>query len=207
MNIMKSKKFLLSLICGFTGILFYYIFAFISISLFPISFNLLEDLWSHLRWFNYNPGGAFFFRVGNILFGVFLIPYFIGWNKWYMDFPHYKTSIIIIQLVGFLFSAFIIINEIIADLNEIYNIFSGLSLILLLVIVVLPSVVLFKHPKFKKIFIILAAMTIFFNTYFAYLVLSDALIIHFRSIELVVVILNHGYLCAFAYNIMRINEK
>jgi len=50
-------------------------------------------------------------------------------------------------------------------------------------------------------------MTIFFNTYFAYLVLSDALIIHFRSIELVVVILNHGYLCAFAYNIMRINEK
>ncbi len=204
---MKFKTIPLSIISGFTAILLYYLFAIISISYFPTSFNPWTDLWTHLRWFNYNPNGALFFRIGNIFFGLFLIPYFIGWKKWYAENRIKKIKIRIFQGIGCFLSITIILNEIFADIDISFSIFSSFSLFSIIVILLIPPILLFKHQNFIKLILVYAIITLSFNIYFAYLILTDAIIIEFRSIELLIVILNHGYICLMAYNIMKIDKS
>jgi len=187
-----------------TAILFYYLFAMISISFFPISFNPLTDLWTHLKWFNYNPDGALFFRIGNIIFGIFLVPYFIGWYKWYEENRFQKIKLQIFQGIGFFIAIVIILNEVFADINVLFYLFSSFLMFSIIIITIFPPIILLKYPKFIKLILIYAIITLCFNFYFAYLVITDVLIIEFRSIELVTVILNHGYFGLMAFNIMKL---
>ncbi len=201
---MKFKIDYLSIISAFIAILSYYLFSIISISFFPSSFNPLSDLWTHLRWYNYNPIGAYYFRIGSIIFGIFLVPYFIGWSKWYEEEEFQKVKIQIFQGIGYILTILIILNEIFADINVLFCTFSIFLMISIMLITILPPILLFKHPKFIKLIIIYVIVTICFNIYFAYLIIAEALIIEFRSIELITIILNHGYFFLMAYNTMKL---
>ncbi|MFW9897379.1 MAG: hypothetical protein ACFFD7_16360, partial [Candidatus Thorarchaeota archaeon] len=75
-------------------------------------------------WFNYNPSGAVFFRIGNIIFGIFLIPYFIGWSRWYKEESVQKVRIKIFQGIGYFIAILIILNEIFEDINVLFSIIS-----------------------------------------------------------------------------------
>ncbi len=204
---MKFKTNHISFISAITAVLLYYLFAMISISFFPTSFNPLTDLWTHLRWFNFNPNGALFFRIGNIVFGIFLVPYFIGWYKWYEDNKYQVVKIQIFRGIGFFLAIVIILNEIFADINVLFYLFSSFLMFSIIIITIFPPIILFKHIKFIKLIIFYAIITLCFNIFFAYLVITDALIVEFRSIELVTIILNHGYFCLMAYNLTKLDKS
>ncbi|MFX0021086.1 MAG: hypothetical protein ACFE9S_02085 [Candidatus Hermodarchaeota archaeon] len=201
---MKFNIKYLSITSAFIAFLSYYLFSIISISYFPTSFNPLTDLWTHLRWYNYNPTGAYYFRIGNIIFGIFLIPYFIGWSRWYEEDEGQKVKIQIFQGIGYILTIIIILNEILADINVLFYIFSIFLMILIILITAFPPILLFKHPKFIKLILIYVIIILFLNIYLAYLIIADALIVEFRSIELITVILNHGYFFLMAFNTMKL---
>jgi hypothetical protein len=156
-----------------------------------------------LRWFNFNPSGALYFRIGNIIFGILLIPYFMGWSKWYEEEIVRKVKIQVVQGVGYFLAIMIILNEIFAEINILFYIFSSFLMLSIVLVLIMPLILLIKHPKFIKMILFYVIICLGFNLYFAFLVITDALIVEFRSIELITIILNHGYFFLMAFNTMK----
>ena len=201
---MKSFKTIFSLILLFLGLIGYYIFAFIAISAYPGGFDILNDLWTHLRWYGYNPDGALFFRIGNIIYAISLILFFIGFNKWQIEGKKRQLLIVTAQIDGFTVGLLMVISEIFADIDEIFFITSGLSLLLMVFYLILIIFSLYHHPKFWRPLIFFFVVTIGFTVYILYLGITNTLIVQFRIIDFIVISSNQVAICLIAMNMVKI---
>jgi hypothetical membrane protein len=100
------EKYPITVIAGFLVIVIYCTFTFISWALFPTQFSPFDNYLSDLGNSSFNPNGAIFFNLGNILTGCALFPFFLGLYKWYRNELWHKILGICVQLIGF-FSAFV----------------------------------------------------------------------------------------------------
>ena len=81
---MKRYKTLpICAIGGFASILFFCVFAFISMIFFTRSWNPLHNTLSQLGNSSFNPNGAIFFTIGLILAGLSLLVFYRGFFKRY----------------------------------------------------------------------------------------------------------------------------
>lgn len=204
MILKKSFKTIYNSILLFVGLIGYYIFALIAISAYSGGFDVWNDLWTHLRWYGYNPYGALFFRIGNIIYAGALIVFFIGFKKWQVENEKRRLIIVLAQIIGFVVGFLMIISEIFADIDEVFFITSGLSLLLMLAFLILTSSVLYKHPKFWKPLIFFFLISIVFTVYILYLGITNTPIIEFRIIDFLVTAFNQVSICLIAINMLKI---
>lgn len=87
-------------ISGVFVILLYCLFTFISWSLYPEAYGPVTHYLSRLGNFNYSPYGAFFYNLGCILTGIALVPFFIGFYKWYTPKLYQRILLTTGQLIG-----------------------------------------------------------------------------------------------------------
>ena len=100
----EFKKYPITVIAGFSVIVIYCTFTFISWILFPTQFSPFDNWLSDLGNSGYNPNGAVIYNLGCILTGCALFPFFGGMYKWYTDDLWHKILGIGVQMIGF-FSA------------------------------------------------------------------------------------------------------
>lgn len=188
----------------FSGLIWYYIFALIAISAYPGGFDIWNDLWTHLRWYGYNPDGALFFRIGNLIYAISLILFFIDFHRWHIKGEKRQMLIILAQVLGFIVGVLMVISEIFADIDAIFFITSGLSLLLTLIFLIFTSFALYNHSKFWKPLIFFFLITIGFTVYILYLGITNTPIIDFRIIDFLVTAFNQGAICLIAINMLKI---
>lgn len=199
---MKFFKSIYNSILLFLGLICYYIFALIAISTYSGGFNIWNDLWTHLRWYGYNPEGALFFRIGNITYSISVVLFFTGFHRWLTQNKERRLLIILAQIDGFLAGILMILSEIFADIDEVFFITSGLSLLLLIIFLILSIFSLYRQPKFWKPSIIIFVISIGFSIYLLYLGITDAPIVEFRIIDFLVTIFNQCAICLIAINML-----
>ena len=204
MKIMKSFKNSYNSIFLFLGLIGYYIFALIAISAYSGGFDIWNDLWTHLRWYGYNPEGALFFRIGNLIYAVSLILFFIGFYRWQVEGKNRRLLLISTQIVGFIVGFLMFISEIFADNDEIFFITSGLSLLLMQVFLVLTIFSLYHHPDFWKPLIFFFVITIGLTMYILYFGITNIPIVQFRIIDFLVTAFNQVSICLIAINMLKI---
>ena len=83
MNKKRYNTLPIDAIGGFTSILFFCVFAFISMIFFTGSWNPLDNTLSQLGNSSLNPNGAIFFTIGMILAGLSSLVFYIGFYKRY----------------------------------------------------------------------------------------------------------------------------
>lgn len=202
MVLMKYIKRNFNSIAVFIGLISYYFFSIIALLKFTGGFDILNDLWTHLRWYGYNPEGALFFRIGNLIYGGTLLLFFFGFNKWSTEIQEKKRFITLNQIIGLIIAILMIITELFADIDLIFFITSGLSLLLMIVFLIAGPLSLYHHPKFWKILIIFFIINIGFNSYLLYLGITDALIVEFRIVDFLVTAFNQLSICLIAINML-----
>ena len=195
-------KFKLPLICfaGILVMLFYCVFTFISLALFPLPYSPIDNWLSDLGNSGYNPNGAIFYNIGCILTGSALFPFYTGLYKWYREERWYKIFMIIIQFIG-CFSGFaeIMIGVFSEDFYREHVFWSNVFFIVLLILLILGSMALFLHPKFIKtigIYGIIVCMIGILFVFFAW----TPLIEWFMSFSA------QGYVALIVYNSWKIIE-
>lgn len=191
-------KISLSCISGILVILFYCIFTFIAIALFPLPFNPVDNWLSDLGNSGYNPNGAIFFNIGCILTGSALFPFYIGLHKWYREEIWQKFLLIITQIIG-CSSGFvdIMIGIFPENFQPEHSIWSNIFFILILIILVLGSVVLFNHPDFIKPIGFYGIIVAVINLLFVFLIRTPIL-------EWFTVFTALGYVGLVVYNMYKI---
>lgn len=149
----RSMKLKMPLNCisGILVILFYCIFTFIAITLFPLPLNPIDNWLSDLGNSGYSPNGAIFYNIGCILTGSALFPFYIGLHKWSREEIGQKFLLIITQIIG-CSSGFaeIMIGIFSENYQPEHSNWSKIFFILNLIVLVLGSIVLFNHPDFIK---------------------------------------------------------
>jgi len=201
---MKSFKTIYNSIMLFLGLIGYHVFALIAISTYSGDFDIWNDLWTHLRWYGYNPEGALFFRIGNLIYAVSFLLFFMGFYRWNVKNEEKRLLIILTQILGLLVGFLMIISEIFADMDDVFFITSGLTLLLTQIFLILTSFALYNHPKFWKPLIIFFLITMGFTVYILYLGITNTPIIDFRIIDLLVTVLNQVAICLIAINMVKI---
>lgn len=201
---MKLDNFVIGSISLFIGLLVYYVLAIIAIFNYSGGFDIYNDLWTHLRWFEYNLDGALLFRIGNIIYALTLTIFFLSVRPWITAATERKVLGYLIQVIGISISVLMIIGEILADQVTIFIITSGTSLLLTIVILIGIPVLLYKHPGFWKVPIILFIIGIGLSSYLLYMGIIDAPIREFRIIDFLVAAFNQASICIIALNVVKI---
>jgi hypothetical membrane protein len=164
-------KFKALLIPGILVILFYCIFTFISIALFPPPFSPIDNYLSDLGNSTYSPNGAIFYNVGCILTGSALFPFFIGLFKWYRKEIWHKILIIATQIIG-CYSGFalIMIGVFSEDFLAEHIYWSNVFFFLNLMVLILASIFLSLNPKFIKVIGLYGIIVAIINLLFVFVI-------------------------------------
>ena len=200
-NKMNFKGYRLAAVIVLLAFFIYYCFASISIGLYPGGFDIMNDLWTHLRWYNYNPLGAFIFRIGSVIYGISVIIFFIMFDKWMFEGIK-RTLARVIQGIGMVLGFLIVITEFLADIEIFFTISSGLVQLLTICLLIIVIITLFPHPKFWRWFLIIFVINIGFNFYLLYLGITGSLITEFRIIDLLVTLISQISICSLAINML-----
>lgn len=189
------------------GLIIYYLLSIIAIYNYSGSFDIYNDLWTHLRWFEYNPDGALFFRIGNVIYAVTLMIFFLSINGQSIVVTEKRVSKYLIQTIGLSISVLMIIGEILADQSIIFSISSGASLLLTSIILIGFSILLYNQQGFWKLSILLIVSSIGLSSYLLYMGVIDAPIREFRIIDLLTTVLNQASIFTIASNIARMQTN
>ena len=200
---MKLHKSMIGLISLLVGLIVYYLLAVLAILSYPGGFDLYNDLWTHLRWLGYNPDGALFFRIGNVIYALSLVVFFLSASGWITFATEKKRTMYLIQAIGISIAVSMIIGELLADQALIFVIASGVSLLLIVVILVGISVSMYTTPGFWRVLILLFIISIAMSLYLLYMGVIDAPIQDFRIIDLLVTAFNQASICAIALNMAK----
>ena len=186
------------------GLIVYYLLSIIAIFNYPGSFDICNDLWTHLRWFEYNPDGAVFFRSGNVIYALTLMIFFLSINRGITSIEGRKVPAYLIQVIGISIAVLVITGEVLADQAAIFIIASGTSLLLTIVILIGFLTLLRGHPEFWKISVLLFIVSIVFSSYLIYIGVIDAPIREFRIIDFLSTASNQASFFIISLNMTRI---
>ncbi|MHA3964487.1 MAG: hypothetical protein AM325_013215 [Candidatus Thorarchaeota archaeon SMTZ1-45] len=200
---MKLHKSVICPISLFIGLLVYYSLAIIAIFNYSGGFDIYNDLWTHLRWFEYNLDGALYFRIGNVTYALTLIIFFLSVNGWITAVTERRSPIYLIQVIGISIAGLMILGEILADQAIIFAIASGTSLLLTVIILIGIPILLYSHPEFWKVSILLFIISIVLSSYLLYMGITDAPIREFRIIDFLVTAFNQVSIFTIALNITK----
>ncbi len=126
---------------------------FISWSLYPSAFSPLTNMISHLGDAVYNPNGAAWFNVGNILTGIGMVPFFIGFKLWYLGDKNQVFLVKLAQIAGFVDAfAVIMIGLIPENLGLVHGYWAGFYFITNSLVLTLSYFAFRNHPQFPKLF-------------------------------------------------------
>ncbi|TFG26107.1 MAG: DUF998 domain-containing protein [Promethearchaeota archaeon] len=169
-----KKNFLkwpISVISGILVIVFYCIFTFISLALFPPPYSPLDNWLSDLGNSTYSPNGAIFYNIGCILTGSALFPFYIGLYKWYTEKIWHKILVTLTQIVGVASGfALIMIGIFSEDFPQPHIFWSEVFFELNLLVLILAGISLLFHPDFIKIIAIYGFVVAVINLTFIFLV-------------------------------------
>jgi hypothetical protein len=144
------RKYPISFVAGIGAIIIFWIFASISIALFPGIYNPFVNWMSDLGNSNLNPDGSVYFNIGIIITGIFLFPFFIGLYEWYIGGTRNKILTILTQFAGFCAAFSMIMLGIYPEDTPETHIFWAVSLFTLTILTfILPSIALYKY-KFTR---------------------------------------------------------
>jgi hypothetical protein len=200
---MKHHKSMIGPIFLVIGLLVYYSLAIIAIVNYSGGFDIYNDLWTHLRWFEYNSGGALFFRIGNVIYALTLIIFFLSVSGWIAAVAERRFLIYLIQVIGISIAVLMIIGEILADQSIVFVIASGTSLLLTVIILIGIPILLYSHPEFWKVSILLFIISIALSSYLLYMGIIDAPIREFRIIDFLATAFNQVSIFIIAFNIAK----
>lgn len=125
---MKSflSKWPITCIAGILNIMVNFIFMTVAYILFPGAFNIFIHTASTLGNHSLNPIGAIIFRIGNIIGGALLFPFFLGLYKWKQSDKWSTTflycTIILGCIMGFAFIMFGVFSQ---EYNPYHLIWAG----------------------------------------------------------------------------------
>jgi hypothetical membrane protein len=142
----------ISCIAGVAVILFYCIFTFTSLALYPTSYSPIGNWLSDLGNSSNNPSGAIVYNVGCVFTGLALFPFFIGLYKWYTTETWRKVTLIATQTVGCLAAfSLIMIGVFSEDYMTWHVLWSSAFFVLNLIVLILVGASLFTHPAYIKL--------------------------------------------------------
>jgi hypothetical membrane protein len=149
--ILKIRGYSLSSITGLLAVSIFTIFTFISVALYPATYNPLYDWLSNLGNINFNPIGAYFFNWGCILAGLTLIPFFAGLYSWNPRETYSKILLILGILLGIFASISLILVGIFPETHITQHMLAAAGVFgSLFIIIILVNLALFKNPKFIR---------------------------------------------------------
>jgi hypothetical membrane protein len=183
-----------SLYWGFLVILFYCIFTFISVGLFPPPFSPIDNWLSDLGNSSYNPNGAIFYNLGCITTGIALFPFFIGLYVWKTE-KLWNNILLIATIVIGCFSGFalILIGFYSEDFMAPHVFWSNIFFETILLVLVLAGISLFLHKDFIRWIAIYGFIVFLFDLFFVFFVGKPIL-------EWIVVFTALGYVGLIVYN-------
>jgi hypothetical protein len=200
----KLNKPVVGLISLFFGLLAYYLLAIVAIFNYVGGFDIYNNLWTHLRWFEYNLEGALFFRIGNVIYALALAIFFLGGGSWVTAVTERRFLIYFIQVIGISIATLMIIREVLADQTIIFSIASGTSFLLTIIILIGIPILFYNHPGFWKASILLFIISIALGSYLLYMGIIDAPIRAFRIIDFLATVFNQASIFVIALNTTRI---
>jgi len=204
--IMRFRKSVIGLVQLFIGVVVYYLLAIIAILNYSGGFDLITDLWTHLRWFEYNPNGALYFRIGNLVYALTLIIFFLSISGLTMKDSENKLRIFLIQIIGIFIALSIVIGEILADQAIIFFIASGMNLLLTIFILIGFAYSFHTNPDFWKPSILLYITSIVLSAYLVFMGVIDTPIQEFRIVDFLETCLRQVSMCVIALNITKIRN-
>lgn len=147
----SSLRWPLLSISGVSVIVLYCAFTFISWALYPDSYGPTTHYLSRLGNFNYSPFGAYFYNLGCILTGIAVIPFYIGFYRWYTNRWYQKLPLIMGQVVGLCSAvALIMIGVYSEDQGSPHMAASSAFFLLNFIVLILVNVALLLHSDFWK---------------------------------------------------------
>ena len=202
LRMMKSltNKSMTGSILLLIGTIIYYFLAIFAILNYSGGFDIFNDLWTHLRWYGYNPDGALFFRTGNLVYAITLLFFFLSFSVGLSIQAERKISTYLTQIFGIGIAVSMIIGEILADLPQIFIVASGIGLLFTILMLVGIAVSFYNHEEFWKASILLFILCISLNSYLLFIGIIDIPIQEFRIIDFLVTVLNHSSICVIALN-------
>lgn len=182
MQALEKLRWPLSSITGVLVIAFYSVFTLIAAALFPLSwtpFPYLSDFGNSI----YNPNGALFYNLACILTGIMLIPFYIGFYKWYTKGSWKKWVIMLTQAIGIASGVALILIGVFPE-NSIpvgfHHLWSITFFMLNLLVLLLANIALITHPKFIKPVAIYGFIVAIINL--AFVVLPETSIIEWFTV-------------------------
>lgn len=136
---------------GIAVIVFYCIFTFTSLALFPTPYTPVKNWMSDLGNSSYNPKGAAVYNIGCIITGLALFPFYAGVHEWYTDERWRKRLLIGAQIFGFTSAfALIMIGVFSEDYLAQHIFWTQVFYITILVVLILANISLLTHPHFMR---------------------------------------------------------
>jgi hypothetical protein len=200
----KLNMPMVGLISLFLGLLAYYLLAIVAIFNYVGGFDIYNNLWTHLRWFEYNLEGALFFRIGNVIYALALAIFFLSGGSWVTAVTERRFLIYFIQVIGISIATLMIIREVLADQTIIFSIASGTSFLLTIIILIGIPILFYNHPGFWKASILLFIISIALGSYLLYMGIIDAPIRALRIIDFLATVFNQASIFVIALNTTRI---
>jgi hypothetical membrane protein len=153
MGKVKGRPWPLASIGGFLTIIVYTSFTLVSWVFYPDAYGPITHYLSRLGNFSYNPLGAWFYNIGCVLTGVALIPFFFGLQKWHREHLAQRIIMAVGQFLGIASAiALMAIGVFSEDQGAPHMQASGIFFELNFAVLILISVGLLLHPKFREIF-------------------------------------------------------
>ncbi|MFW9862785.1 MAG: hypothetical protein ACFFET_10910 [Candidatus Thorarchaeota archaeon] len=204
---MKLNKSVIGPISLLIGLIVYYLLSIMAVYNYPGGFDINNDLWTHLRWFEYNPDGALFFRIGNVIYAATLMFFFLGLSGQIAVAAEKRFSKYLIQTIGISISVLMIIGEILSDQAIIFVITSGVSLLLTAIILIGFPILLYDQKGFWKVSILLIIISIGLSSYLLYMGAIDAPIREFRIVDLLATAFNQASIFTIASNMAKMQTN
>ena len=196
---MKSflSKWPITCIAGILHIIVNFIFMTVAYILFPGPFSMFYNTASTLGNQRLNPNGAFIFRLGNIIGGALLIPFFLGLYKWKQD-NNMSTALLYCTIIlgcimGF---AFIMVGVFSQEYYPYHLMWAGVFFLGSFAASITGGLFLLKHPDSVKpvaLFNFISAalhLTLIFYLTHGVIIVEWIVILAF-SINLVLLIYNY----------------
>ncbi len=147
----QRSTHLAGVIGGALALCVYFTCLLISMTFFPPPFSPLNHMISDLGNSSLNPLGAAWFNVGNVLTGLGLVPFFIGFNIWQTEQKGQRIRVKLLQIVGFVLAfAVIMIGIFSEDYYAAHVFWARMFFGADLVVMILSFLTFRRHPRFSK---------------------------------------------------------
>ncbi len=151
MTVTPSRTAIVGIVGGMLALGVYLVCIAISWAMYPYAYSPLTNMISRLGNPNYNPVGAAFFNVGQILTGLCLVPFFFSFRAWRTDQKNQALLVKLTQIAGYISA----LGVILVGLNPegvtwLHGYMGGFYFCANLSLFILSFFAFRKHPQFPR---------------------------------------------------------